>query len=162
MRNERKAELERLVAEVNAQLDLPGEVDELGSDDNEDTEEGWHGVEEVPPFDHEAEYIDEDKYTTVTVEAMDLSKNGLHKVEQESRKQDEADEVAEAEDKAVAMGPSNATKSYKRTWTKEKPKDRADKSKKKKFRYETKAERKFTRMKQGARNSREAKARREK
>lgn len=161
MRDERKADLERHVAEVNALLDPPEAVDGDGSDDDGDTAEEWNGAEEVPPIDHEAEYIDEDKYTTVTVEAMDLSKEGLHKVEQEGRKQEE-EVVPEVEEKDAE--PRDATEPKKRTWTKEKPKDRADKpkQKKKKFRYETKSERKFTRMKQGARNSREAKARREK
>jgi ribosomal RNA-processing protein 17 len=161
LRDERKADLERHVAEVNALLDPPEAVDGDGSDDDGDTAEEWNGVKEVPPIDHEAEYIDEDKYTTVTVEAMDLSKEGLHKLEQEGRKQEE-DVVPEAEKKDAE--PRDAAKAKKRTWTKDKPKDRADKpkQKKKKFRYETKSERKFTRMKQGARNSREAKARREK
>lgn len=146
---------------MNALLDPPEAVDGHGSDDERDTAGEWDGVEEVPPIDHEAEYIDEEKYTTVIVEALDLSKEGLHKMEQEGRKQDE-DGVPEVEEEDAE--PRDATKPKKRTWTKEKPKAHADKpkQKKKKFRYETKSERKFTRMKQGARNSREAKARREK
>lgn len=162
MRDERKADLERHVAEVNALLDPPEAVDGDGSDEDEDTAEEWNGVEGVPPIDHEAEYIDEDKYTTVTVEAMDLSRKGLQKVEQEGRKQGEV-RVPEVEVEE-ATEPKDATKTKKWSWTKEKPRERGDKpkQKKKKFRYETKSERKFTRMKQGARNSREAKARREK
>lgn len=163
MRDERKAELERHVAEVNALLDPPEELDGSGSDKDGDTAEEWKGVEEPPPVDHEAEYIDEDKYTTVTVEAMDLSKDGLQKVEQEGRRQeDDIGPAADEKDTEVELKVDSNPK--KRTWTKDKPHDRADKpkKKKKKFRYETKAERKFTRMKQGARNSKEAKARREK
>jgi ribosomal RNA-processing protein 17 len=162
LRDERKADLERHVAEVNALLDPPEAVDGDGSDDDGEAAEEWNGVEDVPPIDHEAEYIDEDKYTTVTVEALDLSKGGLQKVEQEGRNQedDEGTEVVAEED----TESKDAAKPKKRPWTKEKPRDRTDKPKpkKKKFRYETKSERKFTRMKQGARNSREAKARREK
>jgi ribosomal RNA-processing protein 17 len=143
-------------------LKPPKETDSSWSEDEGDATDEWTGVEEVPPVDHEAEYIDEDKYTTVTVEALDLSKEGLQKVEREGRTQDEEDPAAETEEK-VAETDQKETKSRKRTWTKDKPKDRSDKpkKKKKKFRYETKAERKFTRMKQGAKNSKEAKARRE-
>jgi len=84
-------------------------------------------------------------------------------MEQESRRQDDADDIMKAESPIPEVKPSSAEYPSKRRWTKHKPNDRVDKSKKKKkFRYETKAERKFTRMKQGARNSREAKARREK
>ena len=147
---------------MNALLDPPEEV-VSGSDDDGDTAEEWNGVEDAPPIDHEAEYIDEEKYTTVTVEAMDLSKDGLHKLEREGGKQED-DIQPESDKKDTQVDPGDAAKSKKRTWTKEKPKDRTDKpkKKKKKFRYETKSERKFTRMKQGAKNSREAKARREK
>ena len=147
---------------MNALLDTPEQV-VSGSDEDGDTAEEWNGVEDAPPIDHEAEYIDEEKYTTVTVEAMDLSKDGLHKQEREGGKQED-DGQTEIDNKDSQVDSGDASKSKKRAWTKEKPKDRADKpkKKKKKFRYETKSERKFTRMKQGARNSREAKARREK
>jgi ribosomal RNA-processing protein 17 len=143
-------------------LKQPEGTDHSGSEDDRDAAEEWTGIEEVPPVDHEAEYIDEDKYTTVTVEALDLSKEGLQKVEREGRKQVEEDPAAETKENLAETGQKD-TKSRKRIWTKDKPKDRSDKpkKKKKKFRYETKAERKFTRMKQGAKNSKEAKARRE-
>jgi ribosomal RNA-processing protein 17 len=142
-------------------LKSPEETGNSGSEDEGNATDEWTGIEEVPPVDHEAEYIDEEKYTTVKVEALDLSREGLQKVEREGRRQDEEYPAAETEER-VAETDQKDTKSRKRSWTKDKPKDRSDKpKKKKKFRYETKAERKFTRMKQGARNSKEAKARRE-
>lgn len=143
-------------------LESPEATDKSGSEDDGEAAEEWNGVEEILSVEHEAEYVDEDKYTMVTVEALDMSKEGLHKLEQEGRKQDDEDHIEEVVEKDDDAGAKD-TKSRKPRWTKEKPKDRTDKpkKKKKKFRYETKAERKFTRMKQGARNSREAKSRRE-
>ena len=65
-----------------------------GIDDSDDSkDEVWNGISDDHPLeliDHEAEYIDEDRYTTVTVEAVDVSKEGLHKVaEDEDSEEDE-------------------------------------------------------------------------
>jgi ribosomal RNA-processing protein 17 len=140
LREERKQELEEHVEAVNALLaDADGE--------REEGEDVWNGSEEeqvvVEPVDHEEEYIDEDRYTTVTVEAVDVSKEGLVKIGEE----DSSDETAEADPKPVA-----AETSKKKLWPK--------KERKKKFRYESKAERKFTRGKQRAGNKAKADARR--
>lgn len=94
-------------------------------------------------MDHEEEYIDEDRYTTVTVEAVDVSKEGLTKVGEE----DSSNETAEADPKPVEKEASK-----KKVWPK--------KERKKKFRYESKAERKFTRTKQKAGNKARADTRR--
>jgi len=93
--------------------------------------------------DHEEEYIDEDRYTTVTVEAVDVSKDGLHKVADE----DSSDETMQLED----TKPVEKAESGKKVWPK--------KPKKKKFRYETKAERKITRAKQKSGSKARAQAR---
>ena len=37
-------------------------------------------VKAVEALDHDEEYVDEDRYTTVTIEAVDVSKEGLQKV----------------------------------------------------------------------------------
>ena len=106
----------------------------------------WNGIEDEPvvePVDHEEEYIDEDRYTTVTVETVDVSKEGLTKVEEE----DSSDETAEVDSQPVEKETSK-----KKVWPK--------KERKKKFRYESKAERKFTRGKQKAGNKARADARR--
>ena len=129
-------------------------MQEEAEDDSGDTEE-WDGLPSPEPeeIDHEAEYIDEDKFTTVTVEAMDVSKEGLFKVEQERNKDEQEDKVSKSEKSGDAKP--------KRTWTKEKPSDKA-KKKRKNFRYESKAERQFTRKKQKLRNSEQARERRAK
>jgi ribosomal RNA-processing protein 17 len=97
----------------------------------------------VEPVDHEEEYIDEDKYTTVTVEAVDISKVGFSK----SRGEDSEDE---SDKEAPALVEKE--EKPKKAWPKKAPK--------KKFRYESKAERKVTRGKQKAGNKAKADARR--
>jgi len=104
---------------------------------------GFGGEKAVEVVDHEAEYVDEDKYTTVTVEAVDVSKEGLSKVVDE----DEDD----MEEKTFSK-PFDKDEKGKKVWPK--------KVRKKKFTYETKTERKFTRAKQKAGNKVKADARR--
>lgn len=144
--------------EVNTLLvpaDAAGVVEGGREGSGSDDEDEWSGIEdaEPPPIDHEAEYIDEDKYTTVTVEAMDVTREGLSKagqVETEENHEQNAD---------VSEEPSSEKK---RKWTKDKPKDAAHKNKKKKrnFRYESKAERKATRHKERSKNKKQARERR--
>jgi len=142
LREERKQELEEHVEAVNRAL---REVRDPGIESEEDT---WEGIpDDVPAaveaLDHEEEYVDEDRYTTVTVEAVDISKDGFKKSKGEDSEDDEEKEVpklVETEEKA------------KKVWPKKAPK--------KKFRYESKAERKVTRGKQKAGNKAKADARR--
>lgn len=142
MREERKQELEEHVEAVNALLK---DVNSAGTEEEEDDDE-WGGIEEDRPVvedvDHEEEYVDEDRYTTVTVEAVDVSKEGLVKVADE-----DSDEPPEADPK-----PAEKETSGKKVWPK--------KPRKQKFRYESKAERRFTRGKQKAGNKAQADARR--
>jgi len=156
LRDDRKADLERHVEEVDAMLRPPTtETDTL---DGADSGEEWSGVSdaEPPPVDHEAEYVDEEKYTTVTVEAMDVSKEGLFKAQQEPET-----DTAEAEPQSTATSDDAASEKKKRPWTKDKPKESMQKRKKKRnFRYEGKVERKEARFKQKARNSKQARERR--
>jgi ribosomal RNA-processing protein 17 len=138
LREERKIELEEHVNAVNAILRAEAEALE------EDKDEDWGGFEDdVAPelVDHEEEYVDEDRYTTVTVEAVDVSKEGLHKVADE----DESEDTLEADIKPVEEGKG------KKVWPK--------KPRKQKFRYESKAERKISRGKQKASNHAQARAR---
>ncbi|KIW17868.1 hypothetical protein PV08_05063 [Exophiala spinifera] len=161
LREERKAELERHVQQVNAMLRsasaLNGAEDQGTASSNSDEE--WSGIsgEEPAPVDHEAEYIDEDKYTTVTVEAMDVSREGLFKAEQAK---DEGHKTYEQETK-VGQEPGKVAKKPK--WTKEKPKDGSEKPKRKKkrnFRYESKTERKTARSKEKSKGRKQARERR--
>lgn len=91
------------------------------------------GAEETQPpvdsIDQEEEFVDEDKYTTVTIESVGISKHGFEK-----RGGEDEPEAGQKE---------------KREWTKERPKSNKPKKKKIKFRYETKAERKAERVKLG-------------
>lgn len=101
-------------------------------------------------MDYEAEYIDEDKYTTVTVEEMDASREGL------LRSQEHSSDEEQGEEKPTSEANSKPKPVEKTKKASDKPK-----KKKKKFRYESKAERQLTRKKERLSNSRKAKARRE-
>jgi len=133
------------VEAVNALL-KDAETSSFGGDSLE--HDTWDGIQDetpVEPIDHEAEYIDEDRFTTVIVEAVDVTKEGLHKIvedEEETRSQDDGKVAFE----------STAKTNTKKNWPK--------KVKKQKFRYESKAERKVTRGKQKAGNKSKADARR--
>ncbi|OCL13339.1 hypothetical protein AOQ84DRAFT_283363 [Glonium stellatum] len=160
LRQQRKEDLERHVQEVNALLrKANGDLGEEGEDeedeaaDGEGPEEEWIGFEEPAEINREEEYIDEDKYTTVTVETVDISKSGFVKLEQSG-----SDEDSKGREE-TAVGSKSQT-SNKRIWTKEKPSKDRPKKKKKKFRYESKADRKVTRLKERSKNRDQAKARR--
>lgn len=161
MREERKAELERHVEEVNAMLRPVARVstdDESEEEAGDSAAEEWDGISdsEPPVVDHEAEYIDEDKYTTVTVATMDVSKEGLFQAQQEKDGQDTAISRGQTLD-----GNPESTEHKKRPWTKEKPKNGVKKHKKKRnFRYEGKAERKEARSKEKSKNRKQARERR--
>ncbi|KAK5720046.1 hypothetical protein LTR15_007319 [Elasticomyces elasticus] len=136
MRDQRKKDLELHIAEFNAELRKQNmDMSEVEKDavDGEVVEEGV--PEEVG---QEDEYVDEDKYTTVTVEAMGDPK-------------DDEPEPAKIPPK-VDTPPKKP-----RPWEK----DGKPKAKKHKFRYESKAERQNTRRKQKDKNQAQ-KAKREK
>ena len=84
------------------------------------------------------EYVDEDKYTTVTVEAME-------DFDPASQSDEEPDVQSQGEQK----GHGETKPRKKRTWSKD---GKNAKAKKKKFRYESKAERQVTRQKQKSKN----------
>jgi ribosomal RNA-processing protein 17 len=140
LREERKQELEEHVEAVNRLLQDMEEPTSLGFDEEED----WGGIQDdepiVEPVDHEEEYVDEDKYTVVTVEEVDITKEGISKVGGEESETEQAPKLVQTEERA------------KKVWPK--------KVRKKKFTYETKTERKLTRGKQKAGNKAKADARR--
>jgi ribosomal RNA-processing protein 17 len=129
--------------------------DESASDADASNSE-WEGFTDKPPsVPKDQEYIDEDAYATVTVEAVDIDRDGFVARREEGEEVETTVEVDNAE-KLAGEGK-------KRVWTKEKPKKVVKKkAKAKKFRYENKTERKLTRTKERSRNSAQAKARREK
>ena len=127
-------------------------------------EEPWAGIEnnQHPLVDHEDEYVDEDRFTTVTVEAVDISKDGLQKAVQDEESEIEASDADKPDGKTprttASQGRTGSEKG-KRIWTKEPPS--GPRKKKKKFRYESKAERKATRYKEKLGNKAKARARKE-
>ncbi|KAK3359236.1 nucleolar protein 12-domain-containing protein [Lasiosphaeria hispida] len=144
IRDERKQAVEDHVATVHRLL---REAREAGADehlkDKDGSDEEWGGLsDEVapePPIDMEEEYIDEDRYTTVTVEAVSVDRDGLHKPEAE---QEENEDSAAAEGGAKPVdGKEETEKKGGKEWPKKK---------KKAFRYENKFERKLEQTKQRA------------
>jgi ribosomal RNA-processing protein 17 len=149
LREERKKELEEHVNAVNALLQ---DVESgIGGGEGSEEEDGWGGIEDegnlavkaVEALDHDEEYVDEDRYTTVTIEAVDVSKEGLQKV---------AGEESDDEKEVEYAKPVEKKETGKKKW----PKKETNKN----FRYESKAERKVTRGKQKAGNKARADARR--
>ena len=150
LRRQRKEDMEAKVREVGEYL---RKVDGSGSGDEEDGKvedgevgaEGWEGFEEIPlsQIDRLDEYIDEDRYAEVTVEDVDVSREGLVKAGQGNGVHAVGDDrIDELDDKVT-----NSMKK-KREWTKEKPASAKPKKKRKRFRYETKEERKITKLKE--------------
>ena len=131
----------------------------LGFDSEEEAEDGplepWNGIGDRKEVDHEEEYVDEDRFTTVTVEAVDVSRDGLFKVIQE-------EVFEESEDLELSNIPSTNGEKKAQNRTVRRVKEQPSgfkKKKKKKFRYETKAERKITRHKEKLGNKKQAIAR---
>ena len=114
--------------------------EEGGSDSDE-----WNGLDdEVPeaPIDMEEEYIDEDRYTTVTVEAVSVDRDGLHKPGATSA--DGVDGESAGKD-TKQEDDTDKGSGKKKEWPKKK---------KKSFRYETKEERRITQRREKAKNGR--------
>ncbi|KAF1945452.1 hypothetical protein EJ02DRAFT_338616 [Clathrospora elynae] len=154
LREQRKVDLVNHVEEVNRLVKQANgdifDAHETSGDDDDDDDEEFTGFAEPEPINQEDEYIDEDKYTTVTIESVGISRSGFLK-------------PGEDEDAAAKKAGEDRAKegeSKKRVWTREWPKNN-DKPKKKKikFRYETKVERKAERMKQGIKKKKQRDAR---
>lgn len=146
-----KAELQKQRAEID------GEESSAGEGSGEDDE--WNGVEDgvlSDPLEQDEEFVDEDKYTTVTVEAMDPAGDAF----------EDDDARVEGEDASSKQVNGHAGSSAVEKNKKKRPRSKdpsnpnAVKKKKKQFRYESKAERQAGRQKQKLKN-RAAKARRE-
>jgi ribosomal RNA-processing protein 17 len=117
-----------------------GQEEDGGSDSDE-----WNGLDDVvpeAPIDMEEEYIDEDRCTTVTVEAVSVDRDGLHKpgVASGDGADDESAEKNLKQEESTENGSGK-----KKEWPKKK---------KKSFRYETKEERRITQRKEKAKKGR--------
>ncbi|KAF2962993.1 hypothetical protein GQX73_g10588 [Xylaria multiplex] len=88
LREDRKREVEEHVQSVNEALKQAAQAGYIKGDDDDEEEEEEEGessedgaAEEWGGFrdavDHEEEYVDEDRYTTVTVESVSVSRDGL-------------------------------------------------------------------------------------
>ena len=145
---------------VNSMLQ-DGEAAGSAKEDEGVAESQWDGIAEVPEIDHEAEYIDEDRFTMVTVEAVEVTRDGLRRAAEKNEKTSGDDDVKEGikETSGTSVSGERAKAEKKRVWTKERP--GGPKKKKKKFKYESKAERKVTRHKERSKSKAQAKARRE-
>lgn len=137
MREGRRREVEEHVQTVNKMLKesavAGGDLDE---DFDEESPEEWDGFPDQPNLelvDHEEEYIDEDRYTTVTIESVAVSRDGLHKPQLDEEDGEEGDKSK------LKQTEEEKTKSSSRDWP--------AKKKKKKFRYESKIDRQLTERK---------------
>ncbi|KAL9616467.1 MAG: hypothetical protein Q9160_008662 [Pyrenula sp. 1 TL-2023] len=163
LREERKADLARHVKETNALMNRQAESDEAESSDHNVSDEvslnEWTGLsdatEEAEAQHYEAEYIDEDKNITVTVEAIDVSRNGLYEAEK-AMKLEQSTTQADEEEHSQRDGVFG--RDVRKTHSKYQIKQ--PKKRQKDFRYGSKAERKATKVKQRMKNSKQARARR--
>ena len=135
-------------------------VSDTSEDTNAQRAEVWDGIADEDTVDHDDEYSDDDRFTTVTVKAVNVSKEGMHNARQSDG--DESDEtdvsISPAEDPgALVRREQVKPRNKKRVWMKDPPNEA--KKKRKKFRYESKAERKVTRIKERSGNRAKAKAR---
>lgn len=152
------------MAEVNLLIRGANVASDSSEEENEGEEEPWDGIGEnhEPPVDHEDEYMDEDRFTTVTVEAVDVSKDGLQKAigdeGSENRGLDTERPDKDPQRRTSLQGSAGSGKE-KRIWTREPPS--GPKKRKRKFRYESKAERKATRFKERSGNKAKSRARKE-
>ncbi|EFY97598.1 nucleolar protein 12 [Metarhizium robertsii] len=145
IREDRRREVAEHVEAVNRILRESGavssQIDE-GEESGEDVDE-WDGFPDKPDLDlidHEEEYIDEDRYTTVKVESVSVSRDGLSRPDEID---DEAEEEARRKREEAEKKEAEAKDKKKPSW---------QKKKKKKFRYESKIERQLTDRKQKAKS----------
>ncbi|KAL8692012.1 MAG: hypothetical protein Q9224_004048 [Gallowayella concinna] len=170
LRENRRADLEKHVEAVNAAVrDAENTFEVKGSGDEEkkswdDLEELWNELEGPVKVDREDDYLDEDKHTVVTVEAVDISHEGLQK-RQEGSDGEDIDPPA-TKHTVVDIGKASDASTEKTNLDKRSRSNASLKSqpkkKRKKFRYENKAERKVTRMKERSGGKAKAKERRSK
>lgn len=127
--------MEEHVDHINQLLREAARAGNVSDQEDSDGAGEWEGLPDGPTdqaLDQEDEYIDEDKYTSVTIESVSVSRDGLHKPEEEP---DTDEEVERLQKEAAAKSGKE-------------PATHPRKEKKKKFRYETKMDRSITARKQ--------------
>ena len=156
MLREHEKQLKRMTE--NGDSDGNSDESDSGSESSGDENEEWEGFAEPPAVDYEAEYVDEDKYTTVTVEEMDLSRDALYR---QKREDDGSDPSSEGGAKQKEQSQKAGTNSRGSSGIKKSTRNTDKPKKKKRFRYESKEERKLSQAKQRLSKKRKADARRE-
>ncbi|KAL8889381.1 MAG: hypothetical protein Q9215_003317 [Flavoplaca cf. flavocitrina] len=158
LRENRKADLIKHVEAVNAAVRQAekGFREDDDSCEDEDEEEPFNGIDEPVPVDHEDDYLDDDKHTVVTVETVNISHEGLEKRQEGSDEED--DDLAESKGPSGKFSSGNAGPGRKDRPVNQNLKKQP--KKRQKFRYESKAERKVTRMKERSGGKAKAKERR--
>lgn len=146
IREDRKREVEEHVQTVNAILKEAEQAGYVGGEQetSDDGTNEWGGFQDTPalePVDHEEEYIDEERYTTVTIESVNVSKDGLTSSKPEDDSSEEDQGTAADDDSQHPPAGS-------------KEKVGPPKKKKQKFRYESKSERQLNQRRQKAAKSR--------
>ncbi|KAI0379948.1 nucleolar protein 12-domain-containing protein [Hypomontagnella monticulosa] len=146
IREDRKREVEEHVQHVNAILKEAEQAGYVGGEQetSDDETNEWGGFQDTPvlePVDHEEEYIDEERYTTVTIESVNVSKDGLTSSKPEDDSGEEDQEAAANDDSRYPPAGS-------------KEKAGPPKKKKQKFRYESKSERQLNQRRQKVAKSR--------
>jgi ribosomal RNA-processing protein 17 len=122
------------------------ESEQTGTEDEADGDE-FVGFEDPVPVNREDEYIDEDKYTTVTVEEVGISRQGF------------VDPGGESETGEEEQGQKDSGSRTEHSKAKTKTSVSKPKKKRKKFRYEGREDRKATKLKERAKKAKYAAAR---
>ncbi|KAI4198050.1 MAG: hypothetical protein LQ348_002082 [Seirophora lacunosa] len=160
LRDDRRVDREKHVEAVNAAVRNAEGLHE-GDASSDDHSAQWEGIEDSKDVDHEDDYLDDDRHTVVTVEAVHVSHDGLQRSHDDPRSEDDG---AQAGGRKMEKGRNTDGKTVKGSRTRNtKPSTDPDSRprKKKKFRYESRAERKVTRFKERSGGKAKAKARRE-
>lgn len=164
LRDGRRADLEKHVEAVDIMIREAAVALDSSDEEDEGGEKSWDGIQDNHDHlvDHEDGYMDEDRFTTVTVEAVEVSKDGLQTAAQNEANEGERSEIKTSDEqlqRTAALHREIGSEKGKRVWTKEAP--RVPRKRKKKFRYENKTERKATRYKERLGNKVKARARKE-
>ncbi|KAL9026755.1 MAG: hypothetical protein Q9196_004625 [Gyalolechia fulgens] len=160
LRETRKADREKHVEAVNAAVRDAGNLSQDNSS-ADDQGEQRNDIYEAANINHEDDYQDEGRHTVVTIEAVDVSREGLQRRQHLSGSSDEGSTAQNPPQEAVVGPPPGRKINDDKGRTQPNLKfDPRPKKRKKRFRYEGKADRKLTRFKEKLGGKAKAKARR--
>jgi ribosomal RNA-processing protein 17 len=151
LRKRRQQELEEHIQAVNESMRIVSGIggegqggEEEGADEGED--EQWQGLEDEVK---DEEYVDEDQYATVTVEAVDITRDGFvaRGDSEDESADDEGDRTNGKEAAGEVKEDDKISKDNKKPWSKAKPAGEKRRKKSRNFKYESKVDRKLNRAK---------------